>query len=203
MNQESILKSKDITLLTKVCLVKTMVLLVVMYGCDGWTTNKAEHRRIDAFKFWYWKRLLRVLWTEQRSKQSIPKAEHSLEGLMLKLNSNTLVTWCKEPTYCRRPRSWERLKAGGEGATEDEMVGWHHWLNGCGEPVRHSTRDKGHEEGGSAYAKAGASFRSPPGNSRAYTPKTRDCLLYCFVLSPLTLLGAVPYHHLSLSVSKS
>ena len=97
-NQESILKSKDITLLTKVCLVKTMVLLVVMYGCDSGTTNKAEHRRTDAFKLWYWKRLLRVLWTEQRSKQSIPKAEHALEGLMLKLNSNTLVTWCKEPT---------------------------------------------------------------------------------------------------------
>jgi len=73
----------------------------------------------------------------------------------------------------------------------------------CREPVRHSTRDKGHEEGGSAYAKAGSSLRSPPGYSRASTPqKTRVCLLYCFVLSPLTLLGAVPYHHLSLSVKE-
>ena len=77
----------------------------------------------------------------------------------------------------------------------------------CQEPVRHSsrgmTRDKGHEEGGSAYAKAGWSLRSPPGYSRASTPqKTRVCLLYCFVLSPLTLLGAVPYHHLALSVKE-
>ena len=73
----------------------------------------------------------------------------------------------------------------------------------CREPVRHSTRDKGHEEGGSAYAKAGSSLRSPPGYSRAFSPKkTRVCLLYCFVLSPLTLLGAVPYHHLALSVKE-
>ena len=74
-------------------------------------------------------------------------------------------------------------------------------LPGAGE--RHSARDKGHEEGGSAYAKAGSSLRSPPGYSRASTPqKTRVCLLYCFVLSPLTLLGAVPYHHLALSVKE-
>ena len=73
----------------------------------------------------------------------------------------------------------------------------------CRELVRHSTRDKGHEEGGSAYAKAGSSLRSPPGYSRASAPqKTRVCLLYCFVLSPLTLLGAVPYHHLALSVKE-
>ena len=73
----------------------------------------------------------------------------------------------------------------------------------CREPVRHSTRDKSHEEGGSAYAKAGSSLRSLPGYSRASTPqKTRVCLLYCFVLSPLTLLGAVPYHHLSFSVKE-
>ena len=73
----------------------------------------------------------------------------------------------------------------------------------CWEPVRHSTRDKGHEEGGSAYAKAGLSLRSPPGYSRASTPqKTRVCLLYCFVLSPLTLLGAVPHQHLALSVKE-
>ena len=71
-------------------------------------------------------------------------------------------------------------------------------MPGAGE--RHSTRDKGHEEGGSAYAKAGLSLRSSPGYSRASTPeKTRVCLLYCFVRSPLTLLGAVPYHHLALS----
>ena len=77
----------------------------------------------------------------------------------------------------------------------------HHVLPGAGE--RHSTRDKGHEEGGSAYAKAGSSLGSAPGYSRASTPqKTRVCLLYCFVLSPLTLLGAVPHHHLTLSVKE-
>ena len=76
-------------------------------------------------------------------------------------------------------------------------------MDRCREPVRHSTRDKSHEEGGSAYAKAGSSLRSPPGYSRASTPKkTRVCLLYCFVLSPLTLLGAVPHHHLALSVKE-
>ena len=74
---------------------------------------------------------------------------------------------------------------------------------GCREPVRHSARDKGHEEGGSAYANAGSSLRSPHGYPRAFSPKkTRVCLLYCFVLSPLTLLGAVPYHHLALSVEE-
>ena len=78
-------------------------------------------------------------------------------------------------------------------------------MDRCQEPVRHSTRDKGHEEGGSAYAKAGWSLRSPPGYSRAssiYPKKTRVCLLHCFVLSPLTLLGAVPHHHLTLSVKE-
>ena len=68
-----------------------------------------------------------------------------------------------------------------------------------GARVRYSAHDKGHEEGGSTYAKVGSSFRSPPGNSRASTPKTRVCLLYCFVLSPLTLRGAVPHHHLAVS----
>ena len=73
----------------------------------------------------------------------------------------------------------------------------------CPEPVRHSTRDKGHEEGGSAYAKAGSSLRSPPGYSRTSTPhKNRVCLLDCFVLSPLTLPGAVPHHHLAVSVKE-
>ena len=68
--------------------------------------------------------------------------------------------------------------------------------------MRNSSHGKGHEEGGSAYAKAGSSLWSPPGYSRASTPKTRVCLLYCFVLSPLTLLGAVPHHHLALSVKE-
>ena len=87
-NLESILKSRDITLLTNVCLVKTMVFPVVMYGCESWTIKKAECQRIDAFELWCWRRLLRVPWTAKRSNQSILKEispEYSLEGLMLKL----------------------------------------------------------------------------------------------------------------------
>jgi len=86
-NLDSILKSRDMTLPTKVHLVKAMVFLVVMYGCESWTIKKAEHRRIDAFELWCW-RLLRVPWTAKRTNQSILKEispEYSLEGLMLKL----------------------------------------------------------------------------------------------------------------------
>ena len=87
-NLDSILKSRDINLSTKVCLVKAMVFPVVMYGCERWTINKAEHRRIDAFKLWCWRKLLRVPWTARRSSQSILKEinpGYSLEGQMLKL----------------------------------------------------------------------------------------------------------------------
>ena len=87
-NLDRILKSRDITLLKKVCLVKAMVFPVVMYGCETWTMRKAEHRRIDAFELWCWRRLLRVPWTGRKSKQSILKEispEYSLEGLLLKL----------------------------------------------------------------------------------------------------------------------
>ena len=87
-NLEIILKSRDITLSTTVCLVKAMVFPVVMYGCESWTIKKAEHWRIDAFELWWWRRLLRVLWTARRSNQSILKEispEYSLEGLKLKL----------------------------------------------------------------------------------------------------------------------
>ena len=87
-NLGSILKSRDITLPTKVHLVKTMAFLVVIYGCESWTVKKAEHRRIDAFELWCWRRLLRVPWTARRSNQSILNRispGHSLEGLMLKL----------------------------------------------------------------------------------------------------------------------
>ena len=88
INLDSILKSRDITLPTKVCLVNAMVFPVVMYGYESWTLKKAEHRRIDAFKLWCWRRLLRVLWTARRSNQSILmeiSPEYSLEGLRLKL----------------------------------------------------------------------------------------------------------------------
>ena len=87
-NLDSIFKNRDITLLTKVHLVKAMVFPVVMYGCESWTIKKAECRRIDAFELWCWRRLLRVPWTARRSNQFILKEispEYSLEGLMLKL----------------------------------------------------------------------------------------------------------------------
>ena len=87
-NLDSILKSRDITLPTKVCLVKAMVFPVVMYGCENWTMRKAERRRIDAFELWCWRRLLRVPWTARRSNQSILKEIYpgiSLEGVMLML----------------------------------------------------------------------------------------------------------------------
>ena len=87
-NLDSIIKSRDITLLTKVCLVKAMVFPVVMYGCESWTIKKAQCQRIDAFKLWCWRRLLRVPWTARRSNQSILREispEYSLAGLMLKL----------------------------------------------------------------------------------------------------------------------
>ena len=87
-NIDSILKSRDITSLRKVCLIRAVVFPVVMYGWESWTIKKAEHRRIDAFELWCWRRLLRVSWTAKRSNQSILKEispEYSLEGLMLKL----------------------------------------------------------------------------------------------------------------------
>ena len=130
-NLDSILKSRDITLPTKVLLVKAMVFPVVMYGCESWTVKIAERRRIDAFELWYWRWLLRVPWTAKRSNQSILKVispEYSLEGKMLKLQSNTLATWCEELTHLKRPWCWERLKAGGVG-DDRGWNGWYYWLN--------------------------------------------------------------------------
>ena len=112
-NLDSKLKSRDITLPTKVHLVKAMVFQLVMYGCESWTTKKAECWRIDAFELWCWRRLLRVPWTARRSSQSILK-EISPDWCW-SWNSNTLATWCKELTHWKRPWCCERLRAGGEG----------------------------------------------------------------------------------------
>ena len=117
-NLDSILKSRDITLTTKIHLVKAVVFPVAMCLCESWTVKKAERRRIDAFELWCWRRLLRVSWTARRSNQSILKVinrEYSLEELMLKLISNTLSPCCEELIHWKRPSCWERLKAGGEG----------------------------------------------------------------------------------------
>ena len=111
-NLDSILKSRDITLPTKFHLVKAMVFPVVMYGCESWMVKKAEHRRIDAFELWCWRRLLSVPWTARRSNQSILKEISpvcSLEGLMLKLKLQYLATSCEELTH------WKRLMLGGIG----------------------------------------------------------------------------------------
>ena len=126
-NLDCILKSRDITLPTKVCLIKAMVFPVVMYGCESWTIKKAKHRRIDAFELWCWRRLLSVPWTARSSNQSILKEIGpgcSLEGLMWSWNSNILATWFEELTHLRRPWCWERLRAGGE---EDDR-GWNGWM---------------------------------------------------------------------------
>ena len=121
-NLDSALKSKDITLTTKVCLAKAMVFTVVMYECKSWTIEKAEYQRTDAFKPWCWRRLLRVPWTA-RSNQSIWKEiipGYSLEGLMLKLKLQYLATWWEGPTHWKRPWCWERLRTRGEGGNR----GW-------------------------------------------------------------------------------
>ena len=119
----SILKSRDITLPTKVRLVKAMVFPVVMYGCESWTVKKAERQRIDAFELWCWRRLLRVPWTPRRSNQSILK--EISPGCSLECwNSNTLATSCKELTHWKRLWCWEGLGAGGKG----DDRGWDGWM---------------------------------------------------------------------------
>ena len=117
-NLDRILKSRDITLPTKVHLVKTMVFPVVMYGCESWTIRKAEYLRIDAFELWLSRRFLRVFWTARRSNQSILRKSvlHiHWKGWHWSWSSNTLATWYKELTHWKRPWCWDRLKAGGEG----------------------------------------------------------------------------------------
>ena len=114
-NLGSVLKSRDITLLTKVCIVKSVAFSVVNYRCESWTIKKAEHQRTDAFILWCWRRLLRVSWTARGSNQLNLKEinpEYSLEGLMLKLKLQYFGQRQEKET------------------TEDEVVGWHHWLNG-------------------------------------------------------------------------
>ena len=132
-NLDSIFKSRDITLPTKVRLVKAMVFPVVMCGCESWTVKKAECQRIDAFKLWCWRRLLKVPWTARRSNQSILKEiipGISLEGMMLKLKLQYFGH------LMQRVDSLEKTDAGRDwgqeekGTTEDEMARWHYQLNG-------------------------------------------------------------------------
>ena len=124
-NLDNIVKSRDITLPTKVHLVKAMVFPVLMFGCDSWAIRKAECIRIDAFERWCWRRLLRVPWTARRSNQSILK-EINL-GVHWKdwcwsWNSNTLATWCEELTHLIRPWCWKNWRQAKKGTTEDEWL---------------------------------------------------------------------------------
>ena len=133
-DKPSILKSRDITLQTKAHLVEAMVFPVVMYGCESWTIKKAEHRRIDAFELWCWRRLLRVPWTARRSNQSILKEispEYSLEGLMLKLKLQHFGHLMRRTDSTGKdPDAGKDWRQEEKGMTEDEMVGWHHRLDG-------------------------------------------------------------------------
>ena len=119
-NLDSLLKRRDITLPTKVCLVKGMVFPVIMYGCESWTIKKAECWRIDAFELWCWRRLLRVHWPARRSNQSILREinpEYALEGLMLNWSP---ILWPPDV----KSWFWERLKVGGVG----DSRGWDGWM---------------------------------------------------------------------------
>ena len=139
-NLDSVLKSRDITLLTKIHIVKATIFPVVLYGRESWTITKAEHQRIDAFELWCWRRLLRIPWTAKRSNQSILKEILKETWIFIGRTDADVpiyfghLMWrddsLEEPTHWKRSWCWERLRAGGEGATEDEMVGWPHWLKG-------------------------------------------------------------------------
>ena len=115
--RESILKSRDVTLPTKVHLVKVIVFPVVIYGCESWTIKKAEHQRIDAFELWCWRRLLRVPWTARRSKQLIIKEispEYSLEGLMVKLKLQYCGHLMRRTDSLEKTLMLGKIEAGGE-----------------------------------------------------------------------------------------
>ena len=132
-NLDSILKSRDTTLLTKVHLVIGMAFLVVMYGCESWTIKKAEHQRIDAFELWCWRRLLRVPGTPRRSNQSVLKEispEYSLKGLMLMLQYHGNLIDVKYWLIGKDPYSGKDWRQEENGSAEDKMVRWHHWLEG-------------------------------------------------------------------------
>ena len=132
-NLNNVLQSKDITLSTKVCIVKVMVFPVVMYRCESWTIKKAECQRIDDFKLWCWRRLLRVPWRLERSNQSILKEinpEYSLGGLMLKLKFQYLATWWKQLLTGKDPNDGKDWRQKKKMVTEDQMVGWDHQFNG-------------------------------------------------------------------------
>ena len=133
INLHSILNSRDSTLLTKVLIIKPMVFPVVRYRCERWTIKKAECQRIDAFKKWCWRRLLRAPWTVRRSNQSILKEispEYSLEGMTLKWKLQYIGPLMQIVLSFEKTLMVRKIEDGRRRTTEDEMVGWHHQLNG-------------------------------------------------------------------------
>ena len=132
-NLDSMLKSRDTTLSTKFHLIKAVVFPVVMYGCESWTIKKAECRRIDAFELWHWRRLLRVPWTARRSNQSILKEispKCSLEGLILKLKLQYFGHLMRRTDSLEKTLMLGKIEGRRRRRTENEMVGWHHQLDG-------------------------------------------------------------------------
>ena len=132
-NLNNVLKRRDITLPTTVHLVKAMVFPVVMYGCETWTIKKAECWRLDAFELWCWRRLLRVPWPARRSNQSVLKEISpgcSLEGLMLKLKRQYFGHLMWRADSRKDPDAGKDWRLEEQGISEDEVVGWHHRLNG-------------------------------------------------------------------------
>ena len=131
-NLDSVLNSRDITLLMKFCIVKAMVFLVVTYRCESWTIKKVEHQRMmllncgaeEEFRVPWHARSNQSILNENNPEYSLGRTDAETES------SNTLATQCKELVHWKRPWWWERLRAGEERAIEDEMVGWHHWLTG-------------------------------------------------------------------------
>ena len=128
-----VLKSRDVTLPAKVHLVKAMDFPVVMYGCEIWTIKKAEHRRMDAFQLWYWRRLSRVPWTARRSNQFILKEINWIFIGRTDAEAETPILWppdAKSWLIWKDPDAGKDWRQEEKGTTEDEMVGWHHWLYG-------------------------------------------------------------------------
>ena len=131
-NLDSILKSRDITLPTKICLVKAVVFPLLMYGCESWTIKKAECWRIDAFELWCWRRLFRVPWTARRSNQSIQGNQSWIFIGRTDAAAAAAILWPpdeKSQLITKDPDAGKDWRQEGKRTTEDETVGWHHWLN--------------------------------------------------------------------------
>ena len=178
-NLDIILKSRDITLPTKVHLVKAVLSPVVMDGCESWTIKTAERWRIDAFELWCWRRLLRVSWTVRRSNLSILKEinpEYSLEGLMLKLKLQHF--WPpdeKKWLIWKYPDAGKDWRQEGKGMTEGEMVGWYHWLDGHGFGW---TPGVGGGQGGLASQRLGRDWATELNWTELMTHQSSECLCY-------------------------